>query len=107
MNLTLVEGWICLSIAILFGVLGTVAMKLSVGLQKLKPTLLLIIFYTIAFIAMTFALKYIELSVLYAVWSGVGTLLVAIIGMLYFNESLSMRKIIFLFLIVLGVIGIH
>lgn len=101
------DGWISLVIAILFGVLGTISMKLSHGLTKLKPSIYLSIFYIISFIALTFAMKYIALSVVYAVWSGVGTVLVATIGILYFNETASLKKILFLLFIIVGVIGIH
>lgn len=103
----LMNSWVSLLIAILFGVMGTISMKLSHGLRRIKPIILLIIFYTISFVALTLAMKHIELSVVYAVWSGVGTVLVAGIGILYFNESISLQKIIFLALIVIGVIGIH
>lgn len=108
MKMSLVaDSWISLVIAILFGVLGTMSMKLSHGLQKLKPTFFVGLFYLISFVALTFAMKYIELSVVYAVWSGVGTLLMTMIGFFYFNESISGKKIIFLTLIIIGVIGIH
>ena len=108
MNMSLVfGGWVSLAFAILFGALGTIFLKLSGGFQRLKPVFYLIIFYTISFIALTFAIKYIELSVVYAVWSGVGTILVAAISAYYFHESFSLRKIIFLIFIILGVIGIH
>lgn len=103
----LLDGWVSLGIAILFGVLGMIALKLSHGLQKLKPTLFLCLFYTISFIALTLAIKHIELSVVYTVWSGVGTLLVTTIGIIYLKESVSLRKIIFLSFIIVGVIGIH
>ncbi len=101
------DSWICLSVAIIFGVMGTVFMKLSHGLRRIKPTILLSISYTICFVALTFAMKYIELSVVYAVWSGAGTILVAGVGVFYFGESLSLRKVLFLMLIVIGVIGMH
>jgi small multidrug resistance pump len=101
------SGWLFLGIAIIFGVLGTIFMKLSHGLQKLKPVLFLLIFYTISFIAMTLAMQHIELSIIYAVWSGMGTILVVIISILFFNESASFQKIFFLLLIIIGVIGIH
>jgi small multidrug resistance pump len=101
------DSWFSLSVAILFGVLGTIFMKKSHGLQYLKPAILMAIFYVISFVGLTFAMKYIELSVVYAVWSGVGTILVATVGILHFNESLSFKKVIFLLLIVVGVIGIH
>jgi small multidrug resistance pump len=47
------------------------------------------------------------LSVVYAVWSGLGTVLAATAGMVYFKERVSLRKIFFLLIIVLGVIGLH
>lgn len=108
MNLsTHTESWIALAIAIIFGVLGTTAMKLSHGFQHLKPSFYLAFFYTASFVALTFAIKGIELSIVYAVWSGVGTLLVAAIGIIHFHESISFRKIIYLMLVAIGVIGIH
>lgn len=102
-----VESWIALGIAIVFGVLGTTSMKLSHGFQHLKPALYLIFFYTTSFVALTFAIKRIELSVVYAVWSGVGTLLMAGIGIIHFNESISVKKTIYLLLVAIGVIGLH
>lgn len=105
--LQLHHSWWYLSVAIPFGVLGTISMKLSHGLQKWKPSLSLVAFYLISFVALTLALEGTDVSIVYAVWSGVGTLLVAIIGALTFEESLSFKKIISLFLIVMGVFGIH
>ena len=102
-----VQGWFSLAIAILFGVSGTVFMKLSHGLRYVRSTLLCGLSYLISFAAMTLAVKVIQLSVVYAVWSGVGTILVSLIGILFFNEHLSHRKVLFLLLIVMGVIGIH
>lgn len=99
--------WMCLIVAILFGVLGTICLKLSHGLQKFKPSICLAIFYSISFVALTLSLQRIDISIVYAVWSGVGTLLVAIIGVIVFHESISIRKVISLLLIVLGVLGIH
>lgn len=108
MNMSLMmDSWISLALAIFFGALGTVCLKLSNGLTKLMPVACLSLFYALSFTALTFAMKYIELSVVYAVWSGVGTILVAGIGFFYFHESFSAKKIIFLFLIIIGVIGIQ
>lgn len=106
-TMSVTNSWIALLVAIVFGVLGTFAMKKSHGLKYVKPTLYLVIFYTISFVALTFAMQHIELSIVYAVWSGVGTLLIAAIGIIHFNESISIKKILFLLLIVIGVIGIH
>ena len=101
------HSWAYLLVAIFFGALGTISMKLSDGLEKLQPTLFLIIFYFISFIALTLAAKSMDISIVYALWSGIGTVFVAIVGILIFKESMSIVKIISLFLIILGVIGIH
>ena len=107
MNIAISDSWVSLGVAIIFGVLGTISMKRSHGLRHLRPTLALVLSYCISFIALTFAMQRIELSVVYAVWSGVGTLLIALIGIFHFHESVSLTKFIFLFIIILGVIGIH
>ena len=101
------ESWWYLWIAIPFGVLGTISMKLSHGFKKWKPTVCLAIFYLISFVALTLAVQGIDISVVYAVWSGVGTVLVGIIGVFIFEESLSIKKIVSLILIIIGVLGIH
>jgi small multidrug resistance pump len=101
------NSWLFLLVAILFGVLGTVSMKLSYGLQKLKPSVCLIIFYLISFVALTLAVQGVDISIVYAIWSGVGTVLVAIIGVLLFDESVSFKKIIALVFVVVGVLGVH
>src|SRR5579872_3236116 len=108
MTLSLVaDSWLSLSIAIIFGVFGTIAIKKSHGLQHGKPLVVMTFSYIISFVALTFAMKYIELSVVYAVWSGVGTILVTAVGILHFNESMSFKKAFYLLLIIIGVIGIH
>lgn len=99
--------WLFLFTAIFFGVFGTLCMKLSGGLKRWKPTVSLFVFYLLSFIAMTYALQGMEMSFVYAIWSGVGTILIAIIGYFVFDESMSLSKIISLFLIVMGVFGIH
>lgn len=101
------DSWLWLLIAIPFGVLGTVSMKLSHGLKKWKPSVCLFVFYVISFIALTLALQGIDMSLVYAIWSGVGTVLMGIIGVFLFEESVSYKKIISLFFIVMGVVGIH
>jgi small multidrug resistance pump len=101
------NSWYSLSVAILFGVLGTISLKLSLGLQKFKPSLCLALFYSISFVALTLSLQSIDISIVYAVWSGVGTILVALIGVIIFKESISIKKVLSLFLIIAGVLGIH
>ena len=100
-------GWIYLSLAILLEISGTTCMKLSEGFTKTLPSILLFVFYILSFIAMTFSLKTIDVSVAYAVWSGVGTALITIIGFVEFKEPITTVKIVSILLIILGVIGLR
>jgi small multidrug resistance pump len=98
--------WFLLSAAILLEVGGITAMKLSRGLTELVPSLAVPVLYVFSAVAVVLALKRIDLSLTYAIWSGVGTALAAIIGTVYFREPLSMLKIASLALVVLGVAGL-
>ena len=98
---------IYLILAILFEVAGTTSMKLSHGFNKLGPSICIFIFYMISFTFLTLTLKRLEVGVAYAAWSGLGTLLIALIGVMYFNEPMTIIKAISLGLIVFGVIGLR
>jgi len=82
-------------------------MKLSQGFSRLTPSVLIFIFYGFSFAAFTLALKRIDLSFAYAVWAGLGVLLIGAIGILYFKEPISALKIISMVLIIAGVVGLH
>jgi small multidrug resistance pump len=99
--------WIYLALAILLEVAGTTCMKLSEGFTKLVPSILLFVLYTLSFGMLTLALKRIDVSVAYAVWSGVGTALIATIGVLWFREPMTALKLISLALIIIGVVGLN
>lgn len=101
------NAWYFLSFAILFEVAGTTCMKLSKGFTVMTPSVLIFVFYACAFWLNTNAIKVIELSVAYAIWSGVGTALTAAIGILYFKEPATAVKLVSVSLIVIGVIGLH
>jgi small multidrug resistance pump len=100
-------NWLYLILAILLEVSGTTCMKLSEGFTKLVPSILLFVFYTLSLGMLTLALKRIDVSVAYAVWSGVGTALIATIGVLWFREPATAVKLISLALIVGGVVGLN
>lgn len=99
--------WTYLVLAILLEVSGTTCMKLSEGFTKTVPSILLFVFYSLSFGMLTLALKRIDVSVAYAVWSGVGTALIATIGVLWFKEPITALKLISLALIVGGVVGLN
>jgi small multidrug resistance pump len=98
---------IYLIFAICFEVAGTTCMKLSQGFTRLAPSIGLVVFYLLSLSALTLALKKIDVSIAYAVWSGLGTALIAAIGILYFNEALTPLKIASLALIITGVVGLN
>ena len=97
--------WLLLSAAILLEVAGITAMKLSRGFAELVPSIAVPVFYVLLAATVILALKRLDLSVTYAIWSGVGTALAAAIGIAYFREPLSLFKIASLALVVLGVVG--
>ena len=100
-------AWLYLTASIAFEVAGTTSMKLSDGFSRLVPSVLIFVFYGISFYAFTLALKKMDLSVAYAVWAGSGTALVAIIGMIWFNDTVTALKLVCLGLVIIGVTGLN
>jgi small multidrug resistance pump len=100
-------SWLYLILAILLEVCGTTSMKLSQGFTKLVPSILIFVFYCLSFSSITLALKQIDVSVAYAVWSGLGTALIAIVGILWFREPFTSLKVASIALIIAGVIGLN
>ena len=99
--------WLYLLFAILFEVAGTTAMKLSEGFTKTMPSIAMTLFYILSLVMLTLTLKKIDVSIAYAIWSGLGTALIAGIGIILFGESLTPMKIASIALIILGVIGLQ
>ncbi len=100
-------AWILLFAAIILEVCGTTCMKISAGFTKLVPSLLLFVFYVAAFTCLTFAVKVIDISMAYAIWAGLGTALIAVIGFWHFGESVTPLKIGCIILIIVGVVGLN
>src|SRR3990172_10497569 len=103
----MMHHWVVLAAAIVLEVAGTTSMKLSEGFTRPVPSVLLFVFYGASFAALPFALRKIDVSVAYAVWSGVGTALIAAIGILYFREAATVLKFISILLIIVGVVGLN
>jgi small multidrug resistance pump len=99
--------WLYLALAIVLEISGTTCMKLSEGFTRIVPSILLFVFYILSFGMLTLALKKIDVSVAYAIWSGVGTALIATIGVLWFKEPATAIKLVSLGLIILGVVGLN
>ena len=98
--------WLLLFAAILLEVAGITSMKLSRGFAEPIPSIAVPVFYVLSAAAVILALKRLDLSVTYAIWSGVGTALAALIGIAYFREPVSLFPLASLALVVIGVVGL-
>jgi small multidrug resistance pump len=100
-------AWIYLGLAILFEVAGTTSLKMSQGFTQLVPSLVIFPAYGISLALLTLAVRAVPISVAYAVWAAVGTVLIAAIGILWFREPATPAKLVFIGIIVVGVVGLH
>ena len=101
------QHWLLLTAAIVLEVAGTTSMKLSEGFTRLVPSVLLFVLYGASFVALTFSLKKIDVSIAYAVWAGVGTALIALVGVTFFHEQITVIKFVSICLIIVGVVGLY
>lgn len=97
-------GYFYLFVAICAEVAGTLALRYTHGFMKLLPSLIVIVAYSLAFYMLSLALRNIPVGIAYAIWSGVGTAIVAIAGMVLFGERLTIATVAGLALIIVGVI---
>ncbi len=99
-------SWTYLGTAILAEVAGTTAMKLSAGFTHLQPSLLIFCFYGLSLAFLALSLKDLEIGLAYAIWSGLGTALIFILGICFFNEPFTLFKILSAISIIIGVVGL-
>ena len=84
--------WIVLALAIVAEVIGTTALRASDGMTRVLPGVVVVVAYVISFVLLAVTLKHLALGTTYAIWSGVGTLAIALIGWLVYQERLSRRR---------------
>jgi small multidrug resistance pump len=99
--------WIMLYVAIAFEVAGTTSLKLSHGLERLGFFALCLVSYGISFSLLALALKTIPVGVAYAIWSGFGTVLIVVIGIVWFAEAATAARLLFIAMIVIGAVGLN
>lgn len=97
-------SWFILLAAIVCEVIGTTCMKLSEGFTRMVPVIGMCLFYAVSFVALGLTLKNIEVGIAYAVWSGVGTALIALIGIVFFHEGITAMKIGGIVLVISGAV---
>lgn len=96
--------WLILGVAIVAETIATTAMKSSDSFTKLTPSIIVIIGYCVAFYFLSLTLRSIPVGIAYAVWSGVGIVLITITGWLFFGQKLDFPALIGIGLIISGVI---
>jgi small multidrug resistance pump len=96
-----------LTVAIICEVVGTTFLKYSDGFSRLGPSLGTVVGYGLSFVLLAQALKTMEVSIVYAIWSGVGTALITVIGITVLGESINLIKIGGIALIIVGVVALN
>jgi small multidrug resistance pump len=100
-------SWLLLVVSIVLEVLGTVSMKLSEGFSKPLYSALVALFYALSIVGLALVIKRMDVSVAYAVWSGLGTAFIAMVGVGVFGEAFTVVKLVALVLIVVGVMMLN
>ena len=103
----MIKTYLFLIGAIFCEVAGTMLLPASQNFTKLIPTISLAIFYLTAFFLLTFVVNKLPIAIVYATWSGLGIFTIAILGYIFFKQSLAWQAVIGLFLIVIGVILVN
>jgi len=99
--------WFLLLVAITCEALGTAALKLTEGFTRPLPVAGVLLAYLVSFFCFSVAIKTISIGIAYALWSGLGMILVVIAGWLYFGQKMDLAAAAGLFFIVLGILIIH
>lgn len=98
--------WIYLLIAGVMEIGWAMSLKYSAGFTRLIPSILTIIMMVLSFVCLAQSLKTIPLGTAYAIWTGIGALGTAIIGIICFQEPKDALRLLFIFLILVGTLGL-
>lgn len=96
-----------LLVAIVSEVIATSALKASEGFTRLWPSVLVVIGYGVAFFCLSLTLRTIPVGIVYAIWSGIGIVLIALVGWLLYRQALDLPAILGIALIMAGVLVIN
>ncbi|MES2830604.1 MAG: multidrug efflux SMR transporter [Pseudomonadota bacterium] len=96
--------WVMLAIAIGAELCATTALKFSDGFTKIAPSVLVVVGYGVSFYMLAKVLKTQEVGIVYAIWSGAGLAIIALIGVLFLGESVTFYKVAGLIAILVGVL---
>lgn len=98
--------WIILFIAGLFEVGWAIGLKYTEGFTKLLPSVLTVACMIISMGLLAYSIKHLPIGTAYAIWTGIGAVGTAVLGIILFSESKELIRIFFIFLIVVGIVGL-
>ena len=98
------KNWLFLGTAIVAEVIGTTALKASDGFSNPLPSVLVVAGYAVAFYFLSLTLRVIPVGIAYAIWSGLGVVLVALVSWLVYDQRLDLAAIVGMALIIAGVV---
>ena len=101
------QSWILLGISIVAEVIATTALKSSQGLSRVGPSLLAVAGYCLAFYLVAKVMEHLPTGVVYAIWSGLGIVLISVVGWLWHGQRLDAPALLGMLLIVVGVLVIQ
>ena len=103
----MIKTYLILTVAIFCEVGGTMLLPVSQNFTRIIPTAALAVLYLLSFYLITFVVDKVPIAIVYATWSGLGVFTVAILGYIFFKQSLSWQATLGLFLIVIGVVLVN
>ena len=100
----MLRNWLLLLAAIVSEVIATSALKSSEGFSRFLPSVIVVVGYGIAFYCLALTLRVIPMGVVYAIWSGIGIVLITLVGWLLFSQKLDLPALLGIGLIAAGVV---
>ncbi|MBV7379405.1 QacE family quaternary ammonium compound efflux SMR transporter [Maritimibacter sp. DP4N28-5] len=99
--------YLILFLAVLAETIGTTALQASQQFTRLVPSVIVVVAYSVSFLLLGWALKFLPVGIAYAIWSGLGIVLIAIIGFLVFSQRLDLPAVLGMAMILGGILVIH
>ena len=101
------SAYIYLAIAILSEVIATTALKASDGFTNSLPSTVVVVGYGVSFYCLSVVLKTMPVGIAYAIWAGLGIVLITVAGLLFYNQKLDLPSLLGMSLIIIGVVVIN
>jgi small multidrug resistance pump len=101
------NAWLLLAIAIVAEVVGTSALKASAGFSRLVPSVVVVLGYAVAFYCLSLVLRTIPVGVAYAIWSGLGIVLITVVAWVVYDQAIDLAAALGMGLIIAGVVVLN